>query len=69
MTELIVHRGGPHLTIQDKGRTGFLAQGVSRGGASGAKPLPAALMRQPRSDSERASASLLNAVVRSESRD
>lgn len=33
MTELIVHRGGPHLTVQDLGRPGFLAQGVSRGGA------------------------------------
>lgn len=33
MTELIVHRGGPHLTVQDMGRVGYFAQGVSRGGA------------------------------------
>jgi allophanate hydrolase len=33
MTDLIVHRGGPHMTVQDMGRPGFLAQGVARGGA------------------------------------
>lgn len=33
MTDLIVHRGGPHLTVQDTGRPGYLAFGVSRGGA------------------------------------
>lgn len=33
MKELMVHRGGPHLTVQDLGRSGYLAQGVSRGGA------------------------------------
>lgn len=32
MTDLIVHRGGPHLSVQDLGRPGYLAQGVSRGG-------------------------------------
>ncbi len=33
MTALIVHRAGPGVTIQDHGRPGHLAQGLSRGGA------------------------------------
>ncbi len=31
---LIVHRIGPACTIQDQGRTGYLAQGLSRSGAA-----------------------------------
>lgn len=31
---LIVHRAGPGLTVQDLGRSGFLAFGLSRGGAA-----------------------------------
>jgi len=31
---LIVHRAGPGLTVQDRGRPGFLAYGLSRGGAA-----------------------------------
>lgn len=31
---LILHRAGPGVTVQDMGRTGFLAQGLSRGGAA-----------------------------------
>lgn len=31
---LIVHRAGPGLTVQDEGRPGFLAFGLSRGGAA-----------------------------------
>lgn len=34
MAELIVHRVGPGVTIQDTGRSGYLAQGLSRGGAA-----------------------------------
>ncbi|EIE50573.1 allophanate hydrolase subunit 2, putative [Citreicella sp. 357] len=30
---LIVHRAGPALTLQDKGRPGWIAYGLSRGGA------------------------------------
>lgn len=33
MAEIHVHRAGPGVTVQDKGRSGFLAQGLSRGGA------------------------------------
>ncbi|RMA44129.1 5-oxoprolinase subunit C family protein [Rhodophyticola porphyridii] len=33
MTALIVHRAGPGVTVQDLGRPGHLAQGLSRGGA------------------------------------
>lgn len=32
--ELIIRRAGPSLTVQDFGRPGFLAQGLSRGGAA-----------------------------------
>jgi len=31
---LIVHRAGPAMSIQDMGRTGFMAQGLSAGGAA-----------------------------------
>lgn len=31
---LIVHRAGPGVTIQDQGRSGYLAFGLSRGGAA-----------------------------------
>src|SRR6056297_4058110 len=31
---LIVHRAGPSLTLQDLGRPGYLAFGLSRGGAA-----------------------------------
>ncbi|MFV0335088.1 MAG: biotin-dependent carboxyltransferase family protein [Tropicimonas sp.] len=36
MTErmMILHRSGPGVTVQDLGRTGYLAQGLSRGGAA-----------------------------------
>ena len=30
---LILHRTGPQVTVQDKGRAGYQAQGLSRGGA------------------------------------
>ncbi|MBC6437450.1 MAG: biotin-dependent carboxyltransferase family protein [Rhodobacteraceae bacterium] len=33
MRHLVVHRAGPGATVQDLGRTGHLAQGLSRGGA------------------------------------
>lgn len=33
MAELQVHRAGPGVTLQDMGRRGYLAQGLSRGGA------------------------------------
>ena len=32
--ELIVHRAGPGTTVQDMGRPGYLAFGLSRGGAA-----------------------------------
>ncbi|MCE0504041.1 biotin-dependent carboxyltransferase family protein [Roseivivax sp. GX 12232] len=32
--QLIVHRAGPGLTLQDEGRPGYLRQGLSRGGAA-----------------------------------
>ena len=31
---LVVHRAGPGLTLQDEGRPGYLAYGLSRGGAA-----------------------------------
>lgn len=31
---LIIHRAGPGVTVQDCGRMGYLAQGLSRGGAA-----------------------------------
>lgn len=34
MADLIVHRAGPGVTVQDAGRMGYLAQGLSRGGAA-----------------------------------
>ena len=45
---LIVHRAGPGMTIQDAGRPGHLAQGISRGGAADTLALAegAALLRQ-----------------------
>lgn len=33
-THLIVHRAGPSVTVQDTGRPGYLAFGLSRGGAA-----------------------------------
>ncbi len=33
MSDLILHRVGPGVTVQDQGRQGYLAQGLSRGGA------------------------------------
>ncbi len=33
-SELVLCRSGPGVTVQDLGRTGFLAQGLSRGGAA-----------------------------------
>ncbi|MGY6411689.1 MAG: 5-oxoprolinase subunit C family protein [Alkalilacustris sp.] len=34
MAELLVHSAGPGVTVQDRGRPGYLAQGLSRGGAA-----------------------------------
>lgn len=34
MREIVLHRVGPGVTIQDEGRPGFLSQGLSRGGAA-----------------------------------
>lgn len=34
MAELLVQRAGPGVTVQDMGRPGYLAQGLSRGGAA-----------------------------------
>ncbi|WP_417719733.1 biotin-dependent carboxyltransferase family protein [Salipiger sp.] len=31
--ELVVHRAGPQLSLQDRGRPGWITQGLSRGGA------------------------------------
>ena len=44
---LIVHRSGPGVTVQDLGRTGHLAQGLSRGGVADTLALAegAALLR------------------------
>ncbi len=49
MTELIVHSAGAGLTVQDLGRPGFLALGLSRGGAADRIALfeAAALLAQP----------------------
>lgn len=46
---LIVHRAGPGVSVQDAGRLGFLAQGLSRGGAADRLALAegAALLGQP----------------------
>jgi len=48
MSALIVHRIAPGATLQDMGRTGFIAFGVSRGGALDRTALSegAALLRQ-----------------------
>lgn len=48
MTGLVVHRIGPSCTLQDRGRPGWLAQGLSRGGAADALALAegAALLGQ-----------------------
>lgn len=45
---LIVHRAGPAMTVQDLGRDGYLAFGLSRGGAADALALweGSALLRQ-----------------------
>lgn len=45
---LIVHRAGPSVTVQDLGRTGYLADGLSRGGAADRMALAegAALLKQ-----------------------
>ena len=47
--ELIVHRAGPGVSVQDRGRTGYLAMGLSRGGAADLEALSegAALLGQP----------------------
>ncbi len=49
MTELIVHKAGPGVSVQDDGRPGFLALGLSRGGAADRIALyeAAALLAQP----------------------
>lgn len=49
MTCLIVHSVGPGVTVQDAGRAGYLALGLSRGGAADRMALAegAALLRQP----------------------
>ena len=36
---LVIHRAGPGVSVQDLGRPGFLAQGLSRGGAADALAL------------------------------
>lgn len=48
---LIIHRVGPQVTVQDKGRPGLLGQGLSQGGAADPVALAegAALLRQPAS--------------------
>ena len=48
---LIVHRAGPQVTVQDRGRPGLLGQGLSQGGAADPIALAegAALLRQPAS--------------------
>jgi allophanate hydrolase len=47
--ELIIHQAGPGVTVQDLGRSGFLAYGLSRGGAADRLALAegAALLGQP----------------------
>ncbi|SDJ77818.1 biotin-dependent carboxyltransferase family protein [Aliiruegeria lutimaris] len=49
MTTLILHRTGPGTSVQDLGRSGYLAQGLSRGGAADPIALAegAALLNQP----------------------
>ncbi|WP_299927741.1 urea amidolyase [uncultured Pelagimonas sp.] len=49
MTEMIVHSAGPGVTVQDDGRGGYLALGLSRGGAADRIALfeAAALLAQP----------------------
>ncbi|MFD0982533.1 5-oxoprolinase subunit C family protein [Tropicimonas aquimaris] len=49
MNRLILHRTGPGTTVQDLGRPGYLAQGLSRGGAADPVALAegAALLNQP----------------------
>ncbi|EKE44363.1 allophanate hydrolase subunit 2 [Oceaniovalibus guishaninsula JLT2003] len=49
MRALIVHRIGAGCSVQDRGRTGWLAQGLSRGGAADRLALAegAALLGQP----------------------
>ena len=46
---LIIHRAGPQVTVQDRGRPGLLGQGLSQGGAADPVALHegAALLRQP----------------------
>ena len=46
---LTIHRAGPGLTLQDMGRPGYLALGLSRGGAADRLALAegAALLGQP----------------------
>lgn len=48
MAEIILHRTGPGVTLQDMGRKGYLAQGLSRGGAADILALAegAALLQQ-----------------------
>lgn len=45
---LIIHRAGPQVTVQDRGRAGLLGQGLSQGGAADRTALMegAALLRQ-----------------------
>ncbi|MGP6086501.1 biotin-dependent carboxyltransferase family protein [Antarctobacter jejuensis] len=49
MTALEVFQAGPGVTLQDRGRTGYLALGLSRGGAADPVAMTegAALLRQP----------------------
>ena len=49
--QLIIHRAGPQVTVQDRGRPGLLGQGLSQGGAADPVALAegAALLRQPAS--------------------
>ena len=48
---LMIHRTGPQVTVQDRGRPGLLGQGLSQGGAADPVALAegAALLRQPAS--------------------
>ena len=48
MTEVTVTQAGPGITVQDLGRRGYIAQGLSRGGAADRTALlaAAALLRQ-----------------------
>jgi len=49
MNRLIIQQAGPGVTVQDMGRTGYIALGLSRGGAADRLALAegAALLRQP----------------------